>query len=294
VSVSKSPLQRALRDDVRILAHGIGERNLRDAKRRHALAAAREYIATELRLAGYAVRRQEYLVDEVRVQNLEIEIVGRHRPEEIVVVGAHYDSARETPGANDNATGVAALLAVARNLTTALQRTVRFVAFCTEEQPHTRTPSMGSRVYARECRRRGEAVTAMMSLETIGAYVRSHKSPDAPFPLDIASPWRHDFLAVFGNLASRALARRVARAVASPTLRSKAFALPGMLPGVRSSDHWSFWKEGYPAVMVTDTAWLRSRHYHRPTDVPSHVDFAGFAEATSGIARAVKALSLAA
>jgi Zn-dependent M28 family amino/carboxypeptidase len=283
-----------LKRDVSVLATELGERNLRDPPRRHALQAARDYIATELAAAGHTVNRQAYTVADTAVENLEIEIRGVDKPDEIIVVGAHYDTAKNTPGANDNASGVAAMLAVAQKgmIGSKPRRTIRLVAFCTEEPPYTRTAVMGSRVYARACRRRNDAIVAMLSLEMLGCYDESRGGKHAPFPLRLASPWRANFLAVVGNLGSRELVARVAAAFKEENLLPcKGAALPGILPGIRSSDHWSFWKEGYRAVMLTDTAWLRYRHYHRPSDTPDKLDFRRLAKAASGVTRALDRLA---
>jgi Zn-dependent M28 family amino/carboxypeptidase len=283
-----------LKRDVSVLATDIGERNLRDPARRHALQAAREYIVTELTAAGHTVNRQAYTVGDTAVENLEIEIRGVGKPDQIIVIGAHYDTAPKTPGANDNASGVAALLAIAQKgmIGSTSRRTIRLVAFCTEEPPYTRTAVMGSRVYARACRRQNDAIVAMLSLEMLGCYDESRGGKHAPLPLRLAAPWRANFLAVVGNLGSRELVARVVAAFEEDhLLPCKGAALPGVLPGVRSSDHWSFWKEGYRAVMLTDTAWLRYRHYHRPSDTPDKLDFRRLAKAASGVTRALDRLA---
>jgi hypothetical protein len=292
-SISGSAIDAAarMRRDVAILANEIGERNVRDAERRRALEAAREYLSTALTASGHAVRQQAYVARSVPVANLEVEIAGTDRAREIWVVGAHYDTAAHTPGANDNASGVAALLELARRMASARRRTLRLVAFCTEEPPFTRTNSMGSRIYARACRHRGDNVVGMLNLETIGYYDDSHHPAHAPFPLNHTSPWRPNFLAVFGNLESRELVKEVVALVdQGGQFPCKGFALPGILPGVRSSDQWSFWKEGYRAAMLTDTAWLRYRHYHRPSDTPEKLDFARMAKVTAGVTHALERL----
>lgn len=284
----------ALQRDVAVLASEIGERNLRADKQLRALVAAREYIAAELARAGYRVRRQHYWARGVAVENLEVELRGTDLAHEIVVIGAHYDTVTSTNGANDNASGVAALLAAARSAAAMkwFRRTVRFVAFCTEEPPFTRTTEMGSWVYARECRRRGEPIVAMLSLETLGYYADAARATHAPFPLNHGSPWRPDFVAVVGNLSSRSVVARVVEAMRQVArLRCKGASLPGMLPGVGSSDHWSFWKEGYSAAMLTDTAWLRYRHYHRPTDTVEKLDYVRLSRATIGVDCAVESLA---
>jgi Zn-dependent M28 family amino/carboxypeptidase len=287
-------IKARLERDVTVLANEIGERNLLDANRRRALDEAREYVAAELVAAGHEVNRQSYIVRNASVENLEVEIRGTERPSEIIVVGAHYDTADGTPGADDNASGVASLLELARRAArlSMPRRTVRLVAFCTEEPPFTRTRAMGSWVYARACCRRGEDVVGMLSLEMIGHHADSHLARHAPFPLNYISPWRADFLAVLGNLRSRELVAQIVAAFdEAGEVRCKGAALPGVLPGVRSSDQWSFWKEGYPGVMLTDTAWLRNRHYHRASDTPEKIDFSWMALVTSNVGYALERLA---
>jgi Zn-dependent M28 family amino/carboxypeptidase len=282
-----------LQRHVSTLATDIGERNLRDEKRRRALQDAREYVAAQFTSTGFEVHRQRFSAGDTIAENLIVELPGGKPDSNVVIVGAHYDTARDSPGANDNASGVAALLEVGRMLSRGpLRSSVRLVAFCTEEPPFTRKPAMGSRVYARECRRRGDAVAGMLSLETIGYYSDDHRARHAPFPLNVFSPWRADFLAVVGNLRSRQLVAQTVEALEQTgSLRCKGLALPGVLPGVKSSDHWSFWKEGYPAIMITDTAFVRYRHYHRRTDTAEKLEYDRLARATSAISSAVQKLA---
>jgi hypothetical protein len=295
-TIALQDVRARLKRDVGILAEEIGERHLLDVNHRRALAEAREYVAGELLATGHKVRRQSYIVRNAAVENLEVELPGTDKADEIIVVGAHYDTAENTPGADDNATGVAALLALARSAALARprRRTVRLVAFCTEESPFTRTRAMGSWVYARACRRRDDDVVAMLSLETIGCFADSFHAPHGPFPLNYFSPWRQDFLAVLGNLRSRELVDQIVSAFdEAGEIRCKGVALPGVLPGVRSSDQWSFWQEGYRAAMLTDTAWLRNRHYHRPSDTPEKLDFLQLALVVSGVTYALDRLAAA-
>ncbi len=160
--------RESLKKHVSMLAERIGERNI---KHYDALKASLEYIENELRAGGLQVAEQEYSVDGKPAKNIEAEIRGTGRPDQIVIVGAHYDSVSGSPGANDNASGVAALLELAGNFKTqGPERTLRFVAFVNEEPPYFQTEEMGSRVYARRSRERGEKIVAMISLETIGYY----------------------------------------------------------------------------------------------------------------------------
>lgn len=280
---------------VEFLATDVGERNVRDPVRYAALVRAEEWLAAQLACTGLAVRREPYEVAGRAVANVVAERRGEERPDEWVVLGAHFDSARGSPGANDNGTGVAALLALAGRWARRLApcgRSVRFVAFNTEEPPFTRTDRMGSAVHARGCHERGERVAAMLSLETLGSFYAGHRGSDAPLPLRLFSPWRGDFVAVVGNLASLQLAHDVAtHFYTSALVRCQPVALPGFLRGANSSDQWSFWRQGYPAVMVTDTGPLRTRHYHRPSDTSDHIDYARLASVVDGLTAVLEGLA---
>ena len=194
--------------------------------------------------------------------------------------------ARSTrPAANDNGTGVAALLVLARRLKgSSLKRTVRFVAFANEEPPHFQTDAMGSLVYARACKTAGDNVVAMLSLETMGYFSDDAGSQAYPFPLSVFYPDVGNFIGFVGDLSSRALVHEVIglfrRGVDFP---SEGAALPASIPGVGWSDHWSFWQVGFPAVMITDTAPFRYPHYHTPEDTPDKVDFARLAHVVVGL-----------
>ena len=146
---------------------------------------------------------------------------------------------------------------------------------------------MGSLMYARRCRGRGENVVAMINLESIGFYSYRHSNVHYPFPLNLFSPWRADFAAVISDIESRDLARSVARTMRRSDVRIMRAVLPSVLPLVKSSDHWAFWRCGYPAVMITDTAPLRYRHYHRPTDTSEKLDYIKMAEVVSGLERTI-------
>ncbi len=201
-------LADSLRRDVEQLAEEIGERNV--LRRPEQLARAADFISAECERAGFQVNRQPYDVSGVACENLEVSIPGQRIGDEFVVVGAHYDSVPHCPAANDNASGVAAVLSLARHFADiATERTVRFVAFVNEEAPYAHTLDMGSRVYARRCRQQGDNVTAMLSLETIGYYDRRPGSQTYPAPMGMFYPSTGDFVAFVGNTRYRALVRRV-------------------------------------------------------------------------------------
>lgn len=271
------------------LAETIGERN---TDRYDALRRSADFVAAELSAAG-AVSRQTYTASGRACDNLEVEIRGASIPDEIVVVGAHYDSVAGCPGANDNASGVAGLLALARSLSqSAPARTLRFVAFVNEEPPHFQTDEMGSRVYARRCALRGEKIVSMLSLETIGCFIDSKGSQQYPPPFGLFYPSEGNFIAFVGSLSSRALVRRCVEVFR----REAAFpceggALPSFTPGVGWSDHESFWQSGYSGVMVTDTAPFRYAHYHRAGDTPDKIDYERCARVVEGLRHVVSDLA---
>jgi peptidase M28-like protein len=289
-TVEEARLAAELRRDVERLAGAIGERNLR--RRPEALAAAADFVEEELREAGLAPRRQRWDPHRPLLCNVEAELRGAGRAHEIVVIGAHYDSV-ETPGADDNASGVAALLALARAFSRARPpRTIRFVAFANEEAPYFATEAMGSLAYARRCRSRGEQVVAMLSLESLGYYADTPGTQRYPAPVGLLYPSTGDFVAFVSDLGSRRLLRRTVGAFRhGARFPSEAGALFRALPGVGWSDHWAFWQAGYPALMVTDTAPYRNPHYHTAGDVPATLDYHRLSRVVTGLVAVVADLA---
>jgi Zn-dependent M28 family amino/carboxypeptidase len=241
---------------------------------------------------GYAPTDEPFESQGKPVHNIVAENRGHAAEGEIVVVGAHYDTVLGSPGANDNGSGVAALLELARLLADRpLPRTLRFVAFVNEEAPFSYTDEMGSLVHARGARARGEHIQAMLSLETIGSYSDAPGSQHYPFPLSLFYPDTANFIGFVGNLGSRGLVRRALRTFRQTTaFPSEGAAVPASIPGVGWSDHWSFWQAGYPAIMVTDTAFYRYAHYHTGGDTPDRVDYDRTARVVAGLARAIAEL----
>lgn len=283
-------LAAELRRDVTHLAEEIGERNMRH--RPEELARTAEYLTAELAAAGHPVERQEYEVEGTVCANLEVEFPGTIRPDEIVVVGAHYDSVSGSPAANDNGSGVAAVLALARRFSGSRHdRTLRLVAFVNEEQPYAHTEQMGSWVYARRCRERGENVTAMLSLETIGCYSDAPGSQQYPAGLGLLYPKIGNFIAFVGHTRYAQLVRDVVQAFREhEPFPSQAGVMPDAVSDFGRSDHWSFWQEGYPALMVTDTAPFRYRYYHTAEDTVDKIDFERTARVVRGLQGVIRAL----
>lgn len=290
MNVREPPLVDRLRMHVERLAADIGERNILVPA---ALQRAAVYIEEQWGAFGYAVERLEYDVSGIRCANLVAERKGSARQNEILVIGAHYDSVLGSPGANDNASGVAALLEMSRMFQAVDTRlTVRFVAFVNEEPPFFMTEQQGSAVYAQECRRRGDDIRLMVSLETIGCYSQAPDSQSYPPLFRYFFPDRGNFIGIVSDFASRTVLRRLAKAF---RMRSD-FPLETVstfrfIPGVSWSDHQSFWRQGYPAVMVTDTAFYRYPHYHAATDTPDKLAYPELARVTLGLFEACALLA---
>lgn len=283
-----------LRASVQRLAGEIGPRHM---NRPDALEQAAAYVEGELRAAGLSPARQPYAVGGRTASNIAADLPGHGAlAGELVVIGAHYDSAETVdgcPGANDNGTGAAAMLALARQLRgRELPRTVRFVGFVNEEPPYFWTGDMGSVHAAKQSRARGERIAAMLSLETLGSYSDLPGSQSYPFPFSLLYPTTANFVAFVGNVSSRAVTRQAVGSFRRHArFPSEGAAPPGFMGGVGLSDHWSYWQEDYPAVMVTDTAFFRYRWYHTPNDTPDKVDHERLARVVAGLTRVVVELA---
>jgi hypothetical protein len=298
LSPDEVTLREELRADVEKLAGEIGERNMWHYAQ---LNTAADFIEESFSHAGLHPRRDSYDMRGQACHNIEAEIPGSlqgaaasqppHLP--IVVIGAHYDSVFGSPGANDNGTGVAATLALARRFATANPKhTLRFVAFVNEEPPYFLSGEMGSLVYARRCKERGDKISAMISLETIGYFSDAPHSQTYPSPgLGVFYPKVGNFIGFVSNIQSRVLLRRVIALFRKHAkIPSEGAALPTFIPGVSWSDQWSFWQNGYPAIMVTDTAPFRYPYYHSSNDAPDKLDYDRFTLVVSGMEKVIEDL----
>jgi hypothetical protein len=278
--------QKHLRDElagsVKKLAGEIGERNIWHYKE---LAAAADFIEKSLAEAGYKPARQNYTVENQICCNIEAELKGTSNPEQIIIVGAHYDSVYGSPGANDNGSGVAAVLAMAKYFADKkAARTLRFVLFVNEEPPFFQNGQMGSMVYAKNCKSKNEDIIAMLSLETIGYYSSQPNSQKYPFPFNLVYPSTGNFIGFVSNLSSRQLLHKVVGSFRrNCKFPSQGGAVPEIIPGISWSDHWSFWRQGYQAIMVTDTAPFRYPYYHEPDDTPEKIDYESFVRVVAGM-----------
>jgi Zn-dependent M28 family amino/carboxypeptidase len=280
-----------LRAHVTALSAEIGERNV---FRPAALQAAADYITEAWRRQGYQVVPQVYEARGVKSANLEVTRLGKTRPGEIILIGAHYDSVHGSPGANDNASGVAALLEISV-LFAGIEpaRSVRFVAFTNEEPPFFLWREMGSLVYARAAQARGDDIRLMVSLEMLGCYRDEPGSQHYPPLFRHFYPDRGNFIACVSNFRSRRLMHRavsVFRAHSDFPIEQTATFF--WIPGVAWSDHFSFWRRGYRAFMVTDTAFFRYPYYHTPDDTLEKIDYLRMARVAEGLFSSFAALAL--
>ena len=281
--MDRREIRQHLEAHLRFLSVELGERSIyRPAK----LKEAEDYIFQKLAALGYEPRRQTYVYLRQQVSNI---IAGEEKPSGYYLLGAHYDTVSGTPGADDNASGVAVLLEVAH-----LARHLRlpaawaFAAFTCEEPPAYFTPYMGSRVYAKRAKRLRHRILGMLGLEMVGYYSRAPGSQSLPLALRFMGyPTTGDFIGLVSDRRSRPLMERLAAAIkGGGSLPAVTLAVPlggHILPEVRLSDHANFWDEGYPAVMLTDTAFMRNPHYHGSGDVMAHLDLDAMTELTLGL-----------
>jgi hypothetical protein len=285
LSAQEQALSDSLERRVSHLAITIGERN---AGHPEALAQAGQYVEQELTSLGLTVSRENYQGARAgKAVNLVAELPGATRPAEIILVGAHYDSAPGSPGADDNATGVAALLEL-RLRGVRLERTVRLVAFANEEPPFFQTREMGSVVYAAGCRERHEAIALALVFDGLGYFTTAPHSQRFPaFPFNVLYPTEGSFLAFVSNSASATQLREVVGAFRH---EARVGSRGAVMPGITGawSDQWSFWERGYPGVLATDTLPFRYPHYHSARDLPEHLDYAELALVVEGLDEVVR------
>lgn len=290
-NVDPTMLAAAMRTHVERLAADIGERNV---FRPSALEAAREYITAEWRSQGYRVATNWYDVGRLRCANVEVTRPGGSEPHQILLVGAHYDSVSGSPGADDNASGVAALLELSRLFAAVTPRvTMRFVAFVNEEPPFFLGSQQGSLVYARNAQRQGDDIRLMLSLETIGYYSDRPGSQRYPPLFRFFYPDRGNFVGFVSDFRSAGMMRRLARLFrARSDFPLEHVATFRFVPGVAWSDHFSFWRAGFRALMVTDTAFYRYPFYHTANDTPDKLAYPQLARVTAGLFQALAGLSV--
>lgn len=289
--------QDRLRSDIQALSVDFAQRN---ARNRGVLNDAGLWVGMRLAMMGYEADLEQ--VDENNEQrgfNVIAELRGTTNPDEIIVIGAHYDAEVNTPGADDNASGVAAMLELARRFAgRPMDRTVRWMAYTNEENSNSAGGLMGSFVSARNAQNRNEKIVAMMSLEMLGYYDETPGSQRYPFDQAMAArlgmdlPDTGDYIGVVGRFEDRGLIDAIAASMRS-TERANvvAAALPAMVSAIWRSDHGNYWLAGYNAVMITDTSEFRTPHYHKPSDTIETLDFDRMAGVVDALEVAVRDLA---
>jgi Zn-dependent M28 family amino/carboxypeptidase len=286
--MNKEKIRQRLQQHLQYLSLDLGERCI---FRPLNLKAAEDYVARELESLDYPVRRQPFICQRVEVANV---IAGHPDSRGYYLLGAHFDTVAGTPGADDNASGVAVLLEVARLAREApTNRPWAFVGFTTEEPPAYFTPYMGSRVYARQARKNRENILGMLCLESVGYFVQEPDSQQIPLALKfLGYSTTGNYLGLVANWHSRPLLQKLEKAFqAACSLPVATLAVPlggTFIPETRLSDHANFWDEGYQAVMLTDTAFLRNSNYHTDRDTLDTLNLDAMVEITLGLARFVR------
>ena len=279
-------LENDLREHVNALAVDIGPRTPSSP---NSLVRAGNYIHSVFEDAGFSVREQDYEYYDQRVTNVLATLPATAGASAYYVVGAHYDTVPNTPGADDNASAVAVMLELAGRLPQArLKAPVILAAFTLEEPPAHLTGHQGSRIFVRDCQSNGDCVLGAIILEMVGYTAPRQHYPFLPrWP---GYPAQGNFIGIIGNWHSRHLGGAVLKGFRkNKDLQVESLFLPfdgRILPETRMSDHASFWDAGLPALMVTDTAFFRNPNYHLPSDTIDTLDF-------TFMAQLVKSLELA-
>jgi Zn-dependent M28 family amino/carboxypeptidase len=285
----RNQVLRNARDILHYLSVTIGERTIRKYRN---LEQARDYIIDYFARYGAKPREETYTASGKKVSNIIAEIPGTDNPDAIVLVGAHYDTIEDTPGADDNTSGVAALLEIYRLLSARrYKKTVRFVAFTLEEPPFFSTELMGSMVNAANCRRRRDEIELMVCLEMVGYASRRCRQD---YPLN----HKHNEYPVYGNyisvisLPSNAECVYLWKKSYNEHARHKIYEYigPASIPGMDLSDHMSFIRAGYPAIMISDTGFYRNKNYHSPDDTVDTINFKFMADVIVNSAEAIRDL----
>ncbi len=283
--LDKQVIKQNLQGHLTMLTQTIGERSV---VKKENLQKTVVYLHKQFETYGLAVERQAYPYQQMEATNVVALFKPAGKPFKHYILGAHYDSVVGTVGADDNASAVAVLLETARIMQASshdqdVDYQITFVAFALEEPPVFNTPDMGSRVFAEKAHQASETIDGMICLEMVGYTCREPGCQQFPFPLQFFGyPETGDFIGLVGNIKSLGLTRRLKKSFRqNPLLPVVSLTVPfngWILPAVRLSDHASFWDKGYRAVMVTDSAFFRNPHYHRPSDIMQTLDFGYMAE----------------
>lgn len=289
--IIKSDLKARLKYHIVNLSQSSSGRNIINED---TLTPAREYIVEQFYDLGLTASFHEYEEYGDMYSNIIIDLPAKETTTSTLIIGAHYDSVENVPGANDNASGIAALIELGRYLLTVPETNhrIRLIAFTNEEPPYFREGNMGSRLYVNNYLDSGEKIHAMISLETLGYYTNEKESQSYPKPFNYLYPDTANFIAFVGNIQSREL---VSTAISifrqHSTVPSEGLSAPAFIPGVAWSDHSSFWAAGHQALMITDTAPYRYEHYHKASDTADKINYETYSAVVSGIFNIVETIA---
>ncbi|MBM3251382.1 MAG: M28 family peptidase [Candidatus Omnitrophica bacterium] len=282
-------LVEKLKQHVYKLSQEIGDRSVFKYDK---LQEAAKYITQEFKSFGYDVEFQEYSFSNLPSKNIIATKIGGGKLEEIIILGAHYDTCFN-PGANDNASAVAGLLELARLISKQqINRSIKFIAFVNEEPPFFKTDNMGSRIYVKEAKTNKQDIKAVLILEMIGYYTNKPHSQRYPLFFGLFYPSKANFIAIVGNFQSGNLVKKVVSEFKNHSqFPIESVTTFGFVPGVDFSDHWSFWKEDFPAIMITDTAFYRYTYYHSSSDTYEKLNYEAMAEVIKGLEAVLMSLA---
>jgi hypothetical protein len=283
-----SEIKRGMESDIAYLQK-LGPRNSENDENYKQLRHCEEWIKQKWEAQGYVVKKHTYSVKGKEYSNLEMEIKGRTVPSEIIIISAQYDTLPDSPGANNNGSGMAILFQLSQLLKKHTpDRTLRLLNFVNEEDPFFGTEKMGSYQYAKRCHQQGEDIHVMLSLDALGIYKDEPGSQRLPFPFSMFYPDRGNFLAFIGDFGSRKYMVETTRGFKKgSSFPIKAGVVPKWVEEAGWSDHSSFWKFGYPGIMVTDTGGFRSAHHTTAEDTMEKLNLEAMSRIVIGMYTAV-------
>jgi Zn-dependent M28 family amino/carboxypeptidase len=287
-SIDLEAIKKELISDVAFM-QGLGPRNSENQIAYEQLRKCKEWIIQKWQSQGYSVRCYEFSIGGREYYNLEIEIPGTTAPSEIIIISGQYDTLPDSPGANNNGSGMAVLFQLSKLLRNYHpKRTLRLIAFVNEEDPFFGTEMMGSYIYAKRAFEQKEDIKVMLSLDAIGIYKDSAGTQRLPFPFSLFYPDRGNFLAFIGNLTSRTYVKEVTAGFKKgSSFPIEAGVAPEWVEGVTWSDHSSFWKFGYPGMQITDTGAYRSASHTTKEDTMEKINFDALSRITVGMYSAI-------
>ena len=292
-TIDLDAIKKELQSDIAYLQE-LGPRNSENQMAFDQLRKCEAWVIQKWQSQGYSVKRHDASIRGRQYYNLEIEIPGTTAPSEIIIISGQFDTLPDSPGANNNGSGMAVLFQLSKLLWNFHpQRTLRLLAFVNEEDPLFGTDMMGSYIYAKGCFERKENIKVMLSLDAIGIYKDSPGTQMLPFPFSLFYPDRGNFLAFIGNLPSRNYVKEVTTGFKKgSSFPIRAGVAPEWVEGVTWSDHSSFWKFGYPGVQITDTGAYRSASHTTKEDTMEKINFDALSRIVVGMYCATIELTL--